>query len=353
MTSLSDAPALLPDGTPHRHVVGVISEFTARMRIAETVAAGLAAVVAERGKAATVDGVLRLFFAGLDGVVVNARDHRASKLLQAWLRDERALDDRQVERALAFLSQQLIAKTQGELAEMLALGQVQRRVAQWRAEGRLPAEARLLPGLMLRLRQNRNAGWYKGADGLIAVPMAERLLVCGVIEIKAYCPKPEVVAGQIRNHIRRLRRGLWLDGAEWPPEALGFLCHTAAGWVETAIDAPPPDLPLLLVATRRRPADGVDLSLPAAETLYLEESYALLRESGMVLAEWLIAKYGEIIFTDPADRPPGMDAEDAGINGLRSALHYARWRRLSRRGKALAERMYAVFCLPLDEAEES
>lgn len=69
----------------------------------------------------------------------------------------------------------------------------------------------------------------------------------------------------------------------------------------------------------------------------------------MVLTEWLVGKFGEIVFSDC---PPDQDREDLGINALREALHYARWRSLPPRAAALAERMYQTFCAPLPDEDD-
>lgn len=130
MTTVSSAAPALVCGAPHPHLIGLIEEFCGDAEMAARIAAGLAAVLGDGRAEPTILEVTRLFFAGLDDVVKDARDHPSSQMLQAWLRDEARMDDRQVGRVLAHL-------------------------AAARDAGRLPAEARLLPCLGLRMRQNR------------------------------------------------------------------------------------------------------------------------------------------------------------------------------------------------------
>jgi len=183
MTTVSSAAPALVCGAPHPHLIGLIEEFCGDAEMAARIAAGLAAVLGDGRAEPTILEVTRLFFAGLDDVVKDARDHPSSQMLQAWLRDEARMDGRQVGRVLAHL-------------------------AAARDAGRLPAEA--------------------------------RLLICGIVEVKAYCPRSEHVAQQIANHVRRLRLGLMLDGRVWPPEAQGFLVRDGGGWREVSVQAPPP-----------------------------------------------------------------------------------------------------------------
>lgn len=344
MASISDQPALNADGSLHQHLLNSVAvDPINNPQLAAEIMASIADAEREfSGTPATVDRVIRRYYSFLDIAIPNIVHNKKSILLRRWLEDESRLSDVEVKKVLDYVSDNIVTKTKGAIAEMLAFPHAIRIAHEWREAGVLPAGARLVPGYTISERQRPRGAWHLGADGLFVIPHGDpkngTLEIAGVLEIKSNHPKPGEVIKQMRNHLRRMIWGLRLDGEEWCSDRIALIRKHNKGWKSTPITTKNKILSgLLIVPSGFRSR----ITWPRGVVIFKNNTSAKTFSSiGHSMLHWLLEKIGEQIFAN--DNPwPGLSPEEAAINSFLEALYYLEMRDLPEDTKNFARTLLA------------
>jgi hypothetical protein len=233
-----------------------------------------------------------------------AKDHPKGALLTQSCRDPDSIgqsDAIALLRTLRFFSG---AHFMGHIGELVGLPLVIRRL-----QGSIPEGYSCIPGSSLRIRDN---GWKQGPDALIARLVSEagshRLLVHGVVEIKAYYRPYRKLADQIAAHRQRL---------------LELGCHAVAGtcrftgqkcwlpWGDRNADPPieisdvtidPVCLDIVVVPTRNlRSPGGARWPGEVVEMPWLAEGFQAMAYR---FCGWILENFGRV--DDPDDYDLGL-----------------------------------------------
>ncbi len=350
--------ALDSNGVPVDGLTAKFADIVGSQKLAQRLVRAAAGLVMETtGQTRpTVFDVERILFTALFEPVPNIVHHPKSGLLRQFVTDDSTLSDDEVELLLNFLVGHVAVKMQGEVAELLAFETVIALINGWRNSGLLPSSVRLIPGSTIRMRRDGSAGWYKGADGLIACLPRDNggpIEIYGIVEVKSYQPSLRDVMIQLRKHQSRLTHGLKLEDVEWPAERLVFAVRERDTWQTTRIGMPPSSLPILLVSTSRKskvrrktpPHNLVECELDVPQ----EEMTAC----GLSLVTWVIERLGDKFFPVKASHDDlGMDPGEAALNGYLQALNYTVQRRLGPTARANAIKLYDTHFGKADAADD-
>lgn len=253
------------------------------------------------------------------------------------------LTEAEAVRVVSFVSGHMVNSFQGAIAEVLATAPCTQILQTLQSEGRLPKETRLYVGdvvLPFRLRGTQLA---KGADMHFLALSGEtspdgRVAVLGVAEVKSYFCREETLARQLSQHIARARRGLRIEGRDYPPKAIRIGDGTNRDMVRIAVLPGtwplPRDLrwrqegdvrvPEVVPGSPPDPSDTITRLSDAEWRVVLRWSREALAEAAYEMTFWFMSKIGEEIYRDvvPNEWEPMTPAE-AGYNAAKEKLYYA------------------------------
>ncbi len=261
-----------------------------------SVAAGLANSFIDRGR----DPVSH-FATAVDRVTINVESHPTVSLLTELILDDAGRTNEEVRTCLEFVYAHMVSKFQGHLGEFLAMGVCSRLLQDWKRQGRLPPEARVLWGMDLRQRWEEGTAWLQGADGFFVVEEmlsgGADLVILSVLEVKSHRRK---VGAQVSKHVHRLQHGLKANGREWQPHQLWIGLRNAGRrtWSKISVLAEPSPRPLLVLvrppAPRRRELSPwrrgmLTVTLPCPQGVLAAAAYAT--------TVWFLEEIGRRAFT--------------------------------------------------------
>jgi hypothetical protein len=231
-----------------------------------------------------------------------ARDFESHPLRNQFiqlLQDERELLDEQLPGLVGYLYSSVVNNFKGEIAEILARPVIRR------FGDRLGVPVTFVSGWDVaepQLKLHRVV-WAKGADGLLVTGGA-RLGIAAVIEIKSYRENPEKMAGQVRKHVARLRRGLRIAGRELASSDYDFVLPD--GSRVAAADAPA-DIEVASLRIRTPSAELMKATISDGLAAVAEITFtkAELSKAAFAMTEWFLARLGTIVFHLPGDPHPG------------------------------------------------
>jgi hypothetical protein len=315
---VSNLPALDAAGEPRKELADIVTDICGSEKIGRDVALAAAVIFAEEnGRPATVRDATRVFFRSLDEPVPAIEGHPKSRLVRRLLEEEAGMSDLEVEAALNFLAYHVAIRMQGEIAELLALRRVVDLCEAWRASGRLPPSARVVPGIGLRMRATGRPGWHKGADALVAIREGHEVpAVLAVVEVKSCRPSRRALVRQLNSHWARLPLRLKIGADEWT----GVSVPSTAGAA------------VLVLPRSDRESKRAKPFPPHVTVLDLDLAREDLAACGQALVVWFLERLGEAIFAASAD------PEGEAFDRLAEALHYAQMRALGAEAQGAATR---------------
>lgn len=293
---------------------------------------------------------------------------------------ETILSDPECGSCVDFIYWHMISRFKGELAELLALEPCVRLVSRLQSEGRLPFDAHLFWGPVIREhRYSRGVygesgqtwgGYAKGADGLVVhapsgMSHGSQISIHGIVEVKSMPRSSNSVIDQIERHRARLSGGVRLGPKEWSSDRVRIASQTISpvagdslvrvivlpstwkssrSWNSVRID------------TKTRALVLEEMPNPPIETrveqlgqddwkITLAWSQEALAEAALEMTVWYMAQVGARVF---ADRPvprglESMSPEEAGVNQIKYRLYVIGLRYVSRRQEKVALRLYNAY----------
>lgn len=253
------------------------------------------------------------------------------------------LTDAETAKIVSFISGHMVNSFQGAITELLATAPCTQILQTLQSEGRMPQEARLYVGdvvLPFRLRGTQLA---KGADmHFLAVSgktsQDGRVAVLGVAEVKSYFCREESLARQLSQHIARVRRGLRIEGRDYPSKTIRIGHGTHRDMVRIAVLPGtwllPRDLrwrqegdmrvPEVVPGSPPESSDTITRLSDVEWRVVLRWSREALAEAAYEMTFWFMSKIGEEIYRDgvPKEWEPMTPAE-AGYNAAKEKLYYA------------------------------
>lgn len=274
--------------------------------------------------------------------------------IPASLRESR-LSDEECASAIAFIHSHVVNAFQGSLAELLSVGPCVSLITQLRQRGELPSDARLYVGDAVRVARSAGAGTAKGADlHLLSVRGRTRVVVHGVGEVKSYRCSQSRLRGQLRRHVDRAGRGMFV-GSRWYPS--GSISPRGADADETlTVGVVPASWRLsrrfsfrtvedrtLLESEPSLPTrpDAIRRTSPNSWRVVLRWSHEALAAVAHELSFWYMGELGERLFETKGSSPwPEMTPRDAGRNAVKMMLYYAMLRCPTARDQQRAVALY-------------
>lgn len=275
---------------------------------------------------------------------------------------ETVLSDPECGKAVTFIFSHMVNRFKGELAELLALEPCIRLIEQQKSNGSLPADIRLHWGGAVEERRWLGTeghgcwgGFCKGADGLITRTASDEIDACGIVEVKSMQQSQRRLLNQIGHHIRRLKGGVRLSGAETDhrkivvrPDVLRIMVIPSTWklsrdfrWEEGEHGG------RKMVFTPSAPPDAAapESVGHAAWRITLNWSQEALEQAAYEMTFGYMAEVGRHVFTGKS-LPKGWEGftpEEAGYNAIKMMLYYMPLRYLSARHARLAIKLYNVY----------
>lgn len=263
------------------------------------------------------------------------------------------LSDAETHAVISFLFRRVINSFQGLLAEWLAAAPCTELLRELKRARRLPEEAVLYGGDTIRVPRRCSPALAKGADYhvLSVRDTPARVQVHGVVEVKSFSCGLTTLADQVERHLRRLRRGLQVEGRPIDPADV----HLEPEGVRATLRVTVGPSYWLLPRTFRFVGEQlrVDDRMPPSKSYKIEQNgpvewQVTLRWSHEALAAvahemtfWYMGQVGEAAYADGV--PPewaGMTPEEAGRNAVKSSLYYAILRSRTPREESQATALY-------------
>jgi len=253
------------------------------------------------------------------------------------------LSDAECASAITFIYSHMVNSFKGGLTELLAAKPCLHLMKQLQQHGELPANTRLYVGDTVSVHRARGKGLLKGADLYFLIEEhrpdgASSTVVAGVTEVKSYIPSERRLRKQLDRHLRRARRGLWVDGLDYPAEKVNVGYGKDRRVVRIAVL--PSDWKLSRSFRFENSEGGrllhVDASEPSRKDdeitqtgdnewrITLRWSKEALAEAAYEMTIWYMEKIGEVIYSEYM--PNGweeMTAAEAGRNAGKMMLYYA------------------------------
>ncbi|NQT93853.1 MAG: hypothetical protein HQ559_13925 [Lentisphaerae bacterium] len=273
------------------------------------------------------------------------------------------LSDREVASVTAFIHAFMVNSFKGAVAELLAAGAAARLVRRLRREGLIRRNARLFVGDAVLARGVTGGGWRKSADLHILTDgdkVSARIAVAGVAEVKSYFRSEQRLREQLDQHIHRASLGLRVGRAVWPAGKVR-LGSGKTGRVVRIIVAPSDwtlprsfrfrkhgDGRRLYVSPASPPRESDSITQTAADEwrITLRWSKESLAEAAYETTFWYMGKVGEVLYSDPKNKPKEWDemkAAEAGRNAAKMMLYYAILRCRTAREEQRAIALYNAY----------
>ena len=209
--------------------------------------------------------------------------------------------------------------------------------------GQLPTEARLYVGDAVSVFRKAGKGFLKGAD--MYVLMRDRktgnvpaIVLAGVIEVKSYRQSRKRLLGQIDQHLRLAKRGLRVDGNEYPGEKIIIGYGKNQKMLRIAVLPSNWKLPrsfrfedtksgrfLQMEGGKPQREDDEIAQIGDNEWLVtLRWSKEAIAEAAYEMTFWYMEKVGEVIYSNNMPKVwKKMTPAEAGRNAAKMMLYYA------------------------------
>jgi hypothetical protein len=285
---------------------------------------------------------------------------------------ESTLSDRECGLCVEFIYSHMVNRFKGELAELLALEPCLNLIQQLQGEGHLPSGVHLYWGDMVQERRRvrralgeSNVRWgnfTKGADGLLVEQTSIHpdhpypiLRIHGVMEVKSMTLSKRRVLAQINSHIVRLGGGVKLGDRIWSPDKLNRLAMTrimvlpstwklSREWHRVRTDG---GWNMVFPEHTEPPGQTqVEALEPNFWKIGLAWSQEALNQAAYEMTFWYMSQVGRHVYTRE-NLPKEWDCmtpEEAGYNAIKMMLYYILLRKISKRKRRLAIRLYNVYC---------
>jgi hypothetical protein len=271
------------------------------------------------------------------------------------------LTDEETSRVVTFIYSHVVNCFQGSLAELLALEPCSQLVQDLKADGKLPASARLYLSDAVLLSVKSEEKFHKAAD-MHAIRIEEGKLpiavIHGVVEVKSYPCSSTRLKSQLAKHVSRATQGSLVcitrdkDRSELPGDCtqnVFTVAVTPAAWklsrnfsffqkegksfLHTEESKPP-------TVNHVRKQIGAN-----SWHIFLRWSKEALAAAAYEVTYWYMEKLGEAIFSEklPATLSRRTPAE-AGKNAAKMMLYYAIPRSISSRSEQRAIALYNTYC---------
>jgi len=253
------------------------------------------------------------------------------------------LSDAESASVITFIYSHMVNCFKGAVAELLAANACLHLLKQLQQNRELPANARLYVGDVVGVHRAKGKGLLKGADLYVLIEehrpdAASSIVVAGVTEVKSYIRSKSRLRKQLDQHVRRAKRGLRVDGVDYPAEKANVGYGRDRRVVRIAVL--PSDWKLPRSFQFEDSESGrllhVDLGeLPRIDDEFtqiddnewritLRWSEEALAKAGYEMTFWYMEKIGEVIYSKSV--PKGweeMKPAEAGRNAAKMMLYYA------------------------------
>jgi len=300
---------------------------------------------------------LSIFRQALSASIRDIESHPRGRLFQEFLRKgpydgggeipaelvDQRLSDAECASAVTFIYSHMVNCFKGAVAELLAANACSRLLKRLQENRRLPTNARLYVGDVVGVRRAKGKGRLKGADLYVLIEedgpdAASSITVAGVTEVKSYIQSKSRLRKQLDRHVRRAKRGLQVDGVDYPGERVNVGYGRDRRVVRIAVLPSDWKLPrsfrygdsergCLLHVDRGEPPRMDDEITQIADDewrITLRWSREAIAEASYEMTFWYMAKIGEVIY--PESVPEGweeMTPAKAGRNAATMMLYYA------------------------------
>ena len=253
------------------------------------------------------------------------------------------LSDAESASAITFIYSHMVNCFKGAVAELLAAKACLHLLKQLQQNRELPANARLYVGDVVGVHRAKGKGLLKGADLYVLIEehrpdAASSIAVAGVTEVKSYIQSKSRLRKQLDQHVRRAKRGLRVDGVDYPAEKVNVGYGRDRRVVRIAVLPSDWKIPRsfrfedsesgrLLHVDRGEPP-RIDNEITQIEDnewrITLRWSKEALAEASYEMTLWYMKKIGEVIYSKSV--PKGweeMKPAEAGRNAAKMMLYYA------------------------------
>jgi len=300
---------------------------------------------------------LSIFRATVQASIREIETDERGRLFQRFLRDgpyesegdipaelcNQRLTDDETASVIAFIYSFMVNSFKGAVAELLAVKACLHLLKQLQKNRELPRNARLYVSDVVSVHRAKGKGFLKGADLYFLIEKhrsdaASSITVAGVTEVKSYIRSKNRLRKQLDHHVQRARRGLRVDGVDYPAEKVNVGYGRDRRVVRIAVVPSNWKLPR---SFRFEDSEGsrtlhVDASKPLQQddevtqtgdnkwriTLrWLKEALA---EAAYEMTFWYMEKIGDVIYSK--SMPKGwedMSPSEAGRNAAKMMLYYA------------------------------
>jgi len=256
---------------------------------------------------------------------------------------DRRLSDAETASAITFIHSHMVNCFKGAVTELLATRACLHVLKPLQQNGSLPSQANLYIGDAVRIYRARGKGLLKGADQYILAEEQRRgvsagIAVMGVTEVKSYVQSTRRLRRQLDQHVRRAKRGLRVDGVDYPAKKVKVGYGEDGRIVSIAVVPSTWKLPrsFRFKSSERgrslcvEPGDPPRKDDEITQTgdnewrITLRWSQEALAEAAYQMTFWYMEKVGEIIYSKSV--PKGweeMTLAEAGRNAAKMMLYYA------------------------------
>ena len=300
---------------------------------------------------------LTIFRKTLAGSIRNIEQHPRGKLFQAFLLKgpyensgeipvemvKQRLSDDECAAAINFIYSFMVNSFKGAVTELLATKACMKLIKHLKETSQLPVDVRLYVGDAVRVYRPTGKGFLKGADMYILTQnggtrRSPAITVAGVVEVKSYKKSRKQLLGQIDQHFRLAKRGLWVDGNEYPGEKITIGYGKNPKMLRIAVLPSDWKLPrsFRFVDTKSGKFLEMEQSKPQREDdeiaqignnewlVTLRWSKEAIAEAAYAMTFWYMEKVGEVIYSNNMPKAwKKMTPAEAGRNAAKMMLYYA------------------------------
>lgn len=253
------------------------------------------------------------------------------------------LSDAECASAITFIYSYMVNFFKGALAELLASKACSQLLKHLQQKRELPANARLYVGDVVSVHRAKGKGFLKGADMYVLIEengadAASNITVAGVTEVKSYIQSKSRLRKQLDLHVRRAKRGLRVNGVDYPSEKVKVGYGRERRVIRIAVQPSNWKLPRsfrfedfkgrrLLHVDQGEPPRVDDKITQIDDNewcIALRWSKEAIAEAGYEMTFWYMEKVGEIIYSNSTPKGwDGMTPAEAGRNAAKMMLYYA------------------------------
>jgi hypothetical protein len=313
-----------------------------------------------------------VFKYSLDAAVRDIENHPRGKLFRRFLEygplnpdepekltsdGETFLSDPECGECIQFIFSHMVNRFKGELAELLAIAPCLDLIKKSQDAGIWSKKVDLYLGDTIQERRSlkgdtkeRWGNFAKGADGLVVDISANRIDVCGIIEVKSMPLSETKLRSQIKNHLSRMDGGLKLEGKIWDGKEIThgvplYIMVVPSSWklsrewyykdrelIYPEINRPP--VPTRLEKTGR-----------SHWKVTLDWSKEALEQAAYEMTYWYMSQVGTVIYKNkPLPKEwEYMSTEEAGYNAIKMMLYYAMLRYITPQQDRRATKLYNAY----------